>query len=100
MQVPENEEVGLGEQSEECPTDDHEASPSPVVRSTKLPTKHTSTMTKRQKRELQEDIVLQRAVSCMEKVEQNVPRATDGDDVFGQYVASELKSIDNPRITK
>ena len=72
MQVPGNEEMGLGKQSEECPTDDHEASPSPAGRSTKLLTKHTSTMTKWQKQELQEDIVLQKAVSCKEKVEQNV----------------------------
>ena len=82
-----------------------EATSSPAVRSTKRPTNtiKDSKITKRKKCELHEDLVLERAISCMEKAEHNVPKSTDGDDVFGQYVASELKSIDNPyvkRITK
>ena len=31
----------------------------------------------------------------MYRAEQNVPKCFDGDDVFGQYVASELKAMDN-----
>ena len=80
-----------------------ETSSSVHVRSTKRPTNtKESNISKRKKRELK-DLILERAISCMEKAEHNVPKSTDSDDVFGQYVASELKSMENPqmkRITK
>ena len=37
------------------------------------------------KRKKKEELVLQRAVTCMERAA-NVIKVNDGDDVFGQYV--------------
>ena len=94
--------MSIDEQSEECGNEEYKlGEDSSSVRSTKRPTStKASNVSKRKKRELQEDFILERAISCMEKAEHNVPKSTDGDDVFGQYVASELKSMDNPQIKR
>ena len=72
------------------------------VRSTKRPTstKEPKVTSKRKKRETQEDLLLQKALSCMEKAEKNTAkRSDDDDDIFAQYniIASELRSIENPQ---
>ena len=36
----------------------------------------------------------------MDRAQQNIPKSLDGDDVFGQYVASELKSMENPHMKR
>ena len=46
---------------------------------------------KKKKKEAQEDILLQKAIQCMERSDNK----EDEDDIFGRYVASELRSIDN-----
>lgn len=61
-----------------------------------------STSTKRKKREAQEeDSLLQMAIQCLEKsasnIEDKVTRKEDKedeDDIFGKYVASELRSME------
>lgn len=61
------------------------------IRSTKRPTKEKCS-TKR-KNEMKEDILLNKAIACMEKAT-SVEQATNiEDDLFGQYVGAELKSI-------
>lgn len=60
-------------------------------RSTKKPLNRGRKSSKRQK----EDLLLQKAVKTLEKVtsEEKEKMPSDADDIFGQYVASELKSI-------
>ena len=64
------------------------------VHSTKQPkntyTNTSVTATKKQKKESQEDALMQKAIACIEKVSD---RKHDDDDVFGQFVASELRAI-------
>ena len=54
------------------------------VRSTKSPTSTKEPkISKRKKRETQEDLLLQKALSCMEKAEKNTAkRSDDDDDIF------------------
>ena len=103
QQVPDNEgalNVTTDESLEEYLPEAEDSSS--AVRSTKRPTTVKEPNTKRKKRESQEDLILQRAVSCMERAEKNITKGNgnDGDDVFGQYVAFELKSMDNPHIKR
>ena len=65
------------------------------VRSTKRPIgATTSNLTKRQKRE-KEDCLLQKAVQCMEAATSN--NSTDADKIFGDYIASELRAIEDQK---
>ena len=58
------------------------------VRSTKRPTSTTraTPATKRKKRVEQEETLLQKAINCM--------------DIFGQYIAAELRSIENIHVKR
>ena len=68
---------------------------SSTVQSTKWPTNSGTGLTKRQKKESQEDVLMKRAIAaCMEKVGD---RKQDDDDVFGLFVTSELRSISDPQ---
>ena len=65
------------------------------IRSTKRPTtsNRSKKTSKRQKED--EDYLLQRAINCMEQSGKasNSTLTRDPDDIFGEYVANELKSI-------
>ena len=37
-------------------------------------------------------------LSCMERVEINAAGGSDGEDIFGQYIATELDSIENQQV--
>ena len=65
------------------------------VHSTKRPIEGKATkLTKRQK-EKKEDILLKKAIECMEKSmsEGTKLQKKDPDEVFGEYVATELKNV-------
>ena len=47
--------------------------------------------TKCQRRERQEDSLLQKAIACMEGASDKVTAKKDADDIFGEYVTSELE---------
>ena len=62
------------------------------VRSTKRPLKQKETPASKRLRE--EDIILKKAITCMEKsVSATKVTARDADEIFGEYVTSELHSI-------
>ena len=62
-------------------------------RSTKRPTgTRDSRPSKRQKEKQQEDTVLMKALECMERSGET---KRDSDDIFGEYVANELKAIND-----
>ena len=73
---------------------------SDTVRSTKRPLEGKQSATfKRKKREAQEDVLLQKAIRCMEKSTSNNDEdkdkhKEDDDEIFGRYVATELRSMD------
>ena len=70
----------------------------PVVRSTKRPLstrEQRPTCSKRQKKEMQEDVLLQKAIACMEKTGKVHQQKRDDDDIFGDYIASEMRAIQN-----
>ena len=77
-------------------TKDKEES-SASVHSTKRPLccSEPKSVTKRRKKELDKDMILHKALSCMEKDPKK-----DEDDIFGQYVATELRSIKNQQIKR
>ena len=65
--------------------------------STKQPTKQGRKPTKRQKTEAAENNLIQKAIVCMDKAS-HVPQQTeDGCELFGRYVASEVRAISNPQ---
>ena len=72
---------------------------STVQHSTKKPIAKTSKFSigrKRNREEPQdEDRLIKKAIECLEKPE--VPQQSDPDDIFGQYVTLELKSIQDER---
>lgn len=49
----------------------------------------------KRKREAQEVELLQKAISCMEKEGKEESRVKDVDEVFGQFVACELRAIED-----
>ena len=68
----------------------------PNVRSTKRPIiQKGEKQTKRQKREKQEETLLQKAIACMEGASDNHSAMRDVDSVFGEYIASELRAMKN-----
>ena len=68
----------------------------PNVRSTKRPIiQKGEKQTKRQKREKQEETLLQKAIACMEGASDNHSAMRDVDSVFGEYIASELRAMQN-----
>ena len=62
-----------------------------VVQSTKRPTPQRNT-SKRQKREAQEGKLLEKAINLMETTSSKCTQ-WNPDDIFGEYIASELKTI-------
>ena len=48
---------------------------------------------KRKKRDMQEEKLLQQAIDCMEQKK----KSSDEDEIYGQYVATELHSIKSPQ---
>lgn len=72
------------------------------VHSTKRPlqTSKGNSQSKRQKRELQEDVLLQKAVACMERATGGTQSGKDSDDTFGEYVAAELRSVPNEEMKR
>ena len=74
------------------------AETSDIVRSTKRPltSEVTKSATKRQRQIAKEDELLKKAITCMENASNaNKASSRDADAVFGEYVASELRSIKN-----
>ena len=73
-------------------------------RSTKRPTKsQVPTTSKRQKREAQEGLLLEKAISVMEKASNKSsepPVQRDSDDIFGEFVTSELRTIEDTEIKR
>ena len=67
------------------------------VHSTKRPLTGGGTVkeTKRQRKEKQEEALLQKAISCMEAASNSSNCTKDADTVFGDYIASELRDIQN-----
>ena len=66
------------------------------VRSTKRPlAAKKGKETKRQKREKQENTLLQKAIVCMEGTSNKITAKKDADDIFGEYVTSELRAMHN-----
>ena len=59
------------------------------IRSIEKPAKKRLRPSKRQK-EAQEDILLEKAIACMEKAGNTDHRRRDEDDIFGEYVATEI----------
>ena len=49
----------------------------------------------KRKREAQEVELLQKGITCMEKEGQEESRVKDVDEVFGQFVACELRAIED-----
>ena len=47
-------------------------------------------------REKQEDMILQKAINVMDKS----VKKDDEDDIFGKYVATELRAIENPHVKR
>lgn len=69
------------------------------VRSTKRPTSSTAQRpSKRQKKETQEDVLLQKAIACMENAGGIDRHRRDNDDIFGEYVATEIRSIQDSKV--
>eukprot|EP00731_Ephydatia_muelleri_P036605 Em0288g4a len=86
-------DVHVEEQEDDTQSDMNTSS---TAQSTKRPTSSGTGLTKRQKKESQEDELMKRAIACMEKVgDRNLKQ--DDDDVFGLFVASELRSISDPQ---
>ena len=82
------------EQKEQEEKDEEEESDN--VRSTKRPIgATTSNLTKRQKREKEEDCLLQKVVQCMEADTSN--NSTNANKIFGDYIASELRAIEDQK---
>ena len=66
------------------------------VRSTKRPLAAKKVKeTKRQNREKQENSLLQKAIVCMEGASNKITAKKDADDIFGEYVTSELRAMHN-----
>lgn len=67
------------------------------LRSTKWPIskgkQSASKCAKSVKKENPEDILLKKAIQCMERNTDNALQKNDADDVFGQYIATELKGV-------
>ena len=66
------------------------------VRSTKRPIskgKKSASKYAKPERENPEDILLKKAIQCMERNTDNALQEKDADDVFGQYIATELKGV-------
>ena len=86
-------DVHVEEQEDDTQSDMNTSS---TAQSTKRPTSSGTGLTKRQKKESQEDELMKRAIACMEKVGDRNSKQDD-DDVFGLFVASELRSISDPQ---
>ena len=89
-----NTQVELAEE-EGTPLEEEEEEPTIVLgTSTKQPTqqakKHVS---KRQKIEASENDLIKRAIQCLDQPTQSA----DGFELFGQYIATELRAILNPQ---
>ena len=57
--------------------------------------------TKKRQREEKEDLLIERAISCLENgaaVSKRNEKPKDNDDVFGQFVASELQQITDSKL--
>lgn len=75
-----------------------ESSPNGLVAPlTKRPIEATtsSKLQKRKKRENEEDLLIKKALQCMEKAGRE-KKSVDGDDAFGNHIAPELCSIHSP----
>eukprot|EP00731_Ephydatia_muelleri_P033192 Em0026g12a len=86
-------DVHVEEQEDDTQSDMNTSS---TAQSTRRPTSSGTGLTKRQKKESQEDELMKRAIACMEKVGDRNSKQDD-DDVFGLFVASELRSISDPQ---
>ena len=71
------------------------------VHSTKRPTKNREQKSTKRRKEEQEDVVMQRAILCMEKAGGSIASKTaDDDDIFAQYIATEIRSIDDAQVKR
>ena len=97
LQDGENQESAADSIENDSPCEST-AQTSDTVRSTKRPlnSQVTKPATKRQRQIAKEDELLKKAITCMENVSNtNKANPRDADAVFGEYVASELRSIKN-----
>ena len=59
------------------------------VHSTKQPSQEKEgKQSKRQKREEEEELLLKRAIACMDSATNKATARNDADDIFGEYVAA------------
>ena len=65
--------------------------------STKQPTKQEKKPTKCQQMEAAEGDLIQRAITCMDKAIGKRSTAADGYELFGRYVADELRTLPSPQ---
>ena len=73
----------------------------PQVKSTKRPIKNRDQRTnKRKKQADQEDLLLEKALLCMERAGESTQRKDDDDDIFAQYIATEIRAIKDPQVKR
>lgn len=77
------------------------------TKSTKKPlTPRKNNPTKKQKRDVQEDLLLEKAICVMEAAATNNTQLVsndtrkNADDLFGEYIASELKTVSNEALKR
>ena len=74
-----------------------------LVCSTKRPlTSKTGQKSAKKKREAQENELLEQAILCMknESQEKQASKKPDDDDLFGQFITAEIRSIQDPYIKR
>lgn len=54
----------------------------------------------KKRREAKENLLLEKAIVCMEQVDKGRDKDSDDDDLFGQFIASEIQSIRDPYIKR
>ena len=79
-----------------------EATTETQVRSTKRPTSNKDKCsTKRKKQADQEDLLLQKALLCMERAEEGRQGKLDDDDeIFARFIATEIRSIKDHHVKR
>ena len=91
-QVTDTEDVDGNAEGEACASDvENQAE----VRSTKRPLSQTSSSGKKRKKSNPEDELLQKAIDCMETAIDKPSMKTDEYDLFGKFIAAELRAMEN-----
>ena len=64
------------------------------------PAKATKQRSAKRRKGLQEEVLLEKVLSVMEKNGESSERKMDADAIFAQYIASELRCIEDPHIKR